>query len=106
MINITHVINITPKMEYTSHLYKYIEYIFAKVVNLKLLIMKIAIPTNDMLNIENSIESINYFKLYTVEKTEIVSETFIKSEKGKRLLIAFLQTSEGDKELAYYQAHN
>jgi hypothetical protein len=37
------------------------------------------------------------------EEVEFLS---FKSEKGKRLLIAFLQTSEGDKELAYYQAHN
>jgi hypothetical protein len=26
--------------------------------------------------------------------------------KGKRLLIAFLQTSEGEEELAYYKANN
>ena len=29
-----------------------------------------------------------------------------ESAKGKRLLIAFLQTSEGEEELAYYKANN
>jgi len=37
------------------------------------------------------------------EKVEFLS---FESKKGKRLLIAFLQTSEGEEELAYYKAHN
>lgn len=37
------------------------------------------------------------------EEVEFLS---FESEKGKRLLIAFLQTNEGEEELAYYKAHN
>ena len=37
------------------------------------------------------------------EEIEFLS---FESEKGKKLLIAFLQTSEGEEELVYYKAHN
>ena len=37
------------------------------------------------------------------EEIEFLS---FESAKGKRLLIAFLQTSEGEEELAYYKANN
>jgi len=37
------------------------------------------------------------------EEVEFLS---FESEKGKELLIAFLQTVEGEEELAYYKGHN
>ena len=37
------------------------------------------------------------------EEVEFLS---FEGEKGRRLIIAFLQTSEGEEELAYYKAHN
>ena len=71
--------------------------------------MIIAVPTNDMLNIENRFEQIKFFKVFTISKNTISNEEFVKNESGstmdiiKKLSVDFLVMNKTDEKLAEIQ---
>jgi len=68
--------------------------------------MKIAVPTNDMLNIENRVEQIKFFRVFTISNNEISNEEFVKNETGstidiiKNLSVDFVVMNKTDERLA------